>query len=206
MNFYTNYATLVIPNCGEIEELIPVKLHYQGRKLLWVEEFEEDMLFVQFFPLVDLQQLAKAKVPVYCVRDVLSFTPDPEGGEGIYSVREEWGWSYPPQPKPVVTDWDRCSSRLKRLTKRNLRKCLEAGDRENFVKLLTEAVRMGFKTNKKSSKAFRKFLYETPALDTAKEVKETRQEKEMRKKELKKLKNAKAKNSKRKGKKPWREH
>ena len=206
MKFYTNYATLVISNCGEIEELIPIKLHYQGRKLLWAEEFEEDMLFVQFFPLVDLSQLAKAKVPVYCVKDRLSYTPDPDGGEGIYSVREEWGWSYPPQPTPVVTDWDRCSKRLKRLTKRNLRKTLKAGDKENFLKLLTEAVKMGFKTNKKSSKAFRKFLYETPAQEAEETEKETRQERQKREKELRKLKNAKAKNSKRKGKKPWREH
>jgi len=206
MNFYTNYATLVIPNCGEIEELIPVKLHYQGRKLLWVEEFEEDMLFVQFFPLVDLQQLAKAKVPVYCVRDVLSFTPDPEGGEGIYSVREEWGWSYPPQPQPTpVVQWDRCSKRLKALTRRNLRKTLKAGDIANFLKLADAAVAMGYRPNKKSKEAFKKAFEEKPAVEE-KETKETRQQKERRQKELRKLKNAKAKNSKRKGKKPWREH
>jgi len=206
--YNTSLAYLVLDSAMYEEDniILPVKVHYLGKKPMWVEQLEEEHQEVH--PLVLETRLRKLKVPFFCKMSQLVFTKDPwDSSQGVSTVCEEFQWCYWEDPFPEYTkksSWP--SEGLRKMTLRNLRRCIKANDLETFLRLFKAAVKVGYYPNQKSQNAYQRFLDRSNKAEEIEEKKETRQEKEMRKKELKKLKNAKTKNSKRKGKKPWREH
>ena len=211
MNFTTRYATLVVTDYyaapfgklldGEIVELMPVKLHYWGRKLLWAEVFEEDIYFTQFFPIVRITELIKHKIPIYQVIDIVTYTPDPEGGEGVSSVCEMGLWSHAPAIPYVhpLTAWQMLSQKSRKQTLKNLQWTASKGDVDTFQKLLAAALKCGYKPNKKAREYYKR-VYLPTVLTVKKQEKQEKLEK-LEKQEKKRS----CKNSKPKGKRPWRE-
>jgi hypothetical protein len=203
--YNTSLASLVLDSAlyeGD-NIILPVKIHYLGKKPMWVEQVEEHQ---EVHPLVRETRLRKLKVPFFCKMSQLVFTKDPwDDSQGVSTICEKFQWCYWEDPFPeykVESNW--ASKRLQKMTLRNLKSCMQLRNKETFLMLFKAAVKAGYRPNEKSQKAYQRFLDRTEVEET--EEKETKQEAEKRRKDLKKLKNSKAKNSKRKGKKPWREH